>query len=737
MHQQEYPTDKGHYDDIILSAKVKTFIISTGTCQPKGPFPKDKKNSSFSCAYYKNETTTSQPFPLKWLNYSLKKDCAYCLPCWLFSKSGNNKSGWADGIRDWQGLSRKIKDHGKSNDHILACMSLHQWKASKCIDDHIDLERKSQLTFWAQVLERLIDITLMLAKNTLAFRGANEGNYDGNFLSLVQLLAKYDPVMARVVTIPEGQTKYLSHDIQNQIISCISSTVLNGIVNKINKAQFFSLIVDTTQDLSKKDQMSFIVRYTHLSEVEDGLEGASSENREVKIEESFLGFFHVRDSTADGLSSLIVNCLEGFGLDMKKCRGQGYDGAATMSGAYAGVQSRIQGIEELAVYVHCAAHNLNLVINDAVSTVRDVANYFSALQSLYVFFGHSINRWDILSSLTNESEITLKKLNPTRWASRHDSILAVKLRYLDILKALMKISLESKKPDGDEVSEARRLMKVINNFQFVMLTVILSKVFTQLNIASKSLQGKETDLERASTIFQRSRERLLQMRNEYQNMKEEAVTLAVKWNVDPIFPQKRQPLVKKHFDELAEDYRFSDGDNLFKINVFYKLLDVINGQIAKRFSAVERVVQQFSVLFPKVLNSLSEKEILERAENLQKIYEKDIGPSLGLELLSLRESLGEEIAKCKKVFELTKLLFVDFEIMSSSFPEVLTALTLFLTLPVTVASAERSFSALKRIKSYLRSTMGQDRLSALGLIAINNAEASIIDKKELKNAFLK
>ena len=45
----------------------------------------------------------------------------------------------------------------------------------------------------------------------------------------------------------------------------ISSTVLNCIVNKINKAQFFSLIVDTTQDISKKDQMSFIVRYTPVS----------------------------------------------------------------------------------------------------------------------------------------------------------------------------------------------------------------------------------------------------------------------------------------------------------------------------------------------------------------------------------------------------------------------------------------------------------------------------------------
>jgi len=43
-----------------------------------------------------------------------------------------------------------------------------------------------------------------------------------------------------------------------------------------------------------------------------------------------------------------------------------------------------------------------------------------------------------------------------------------------------------------------------------------------------------------------------------------------------------------------------------------------------------------------------------------------------------------------------------------------------MTIPVTNAEAERSFSALKRLKSYLRSTMGQERLSALALLAIHN-----------------
>ncbi len=45
------------------------------------------------------------------------------------------------------------------------------------------------------------------------------------------------------------------------------------------------------------------------------------------------------------------------------------------------------------------------------------------------------------------------------------------------------------------------------------------------------------------------------------------------------------------------------------------------------------------------------------------------------------------------------------------------ALRLLLTLPITVASGERSFSALKLIKTYLRSTVNQERLSALALIS--------------------
>ncbi len=59
----------------------------------------------------------------------------------------------------------------------------------------------------------------------------------------------------------------------------------------------------------------------------------------------------------------------------------------------------------------------------------------------------------------------------------------------------------------------------------------------------------------------------------------------------------------------------------------------------------------------------------------------------------------------------------------------------FLTIPVTVASCERSFSKLKMIKNYLRSTMGQERLSSLAILSIENEVANSVNFESIINKF--
>lgn len=85
---------------------------------------------------------------------------------------------------------------------------------NKSINETLDETKRYEATFWVQVLEPLIDITLTLEKNILAYRG-HYIEHGENCLSLIQLLAKYDIVVHGVVSIPNRHTKYLGHDIQN------------------------------------------------------------------------------------------------------------------------------------------------------------------------------------------------------------------------------------------------------------------------------------------------------------------------------------------------------------------------------------------------------------------------------------------------------------------------------------------------------------------------------------------
>ena len=53
------------------------------------------------------------------------------------------------------------------------------------------------------------------------------------------------------------------------------------------------------------------------------------------------------------------------------------------------------------------------------------------------------------------------------------------------------------------------------------------------------------------------------------------------------------------------------------------------------------------------------------------------------------------------------------------YPAIYTIISILLTMPVSSATSERSFSAMRRVKSYLRSTIGDERLSNLLLMHIH------------------
>ena len=724
--EERYPTDRGHFENV-LDASIKRYILTMGSCKPSGPFPKNQHNRCFSDVFYHKTTKAGIKLPRNWLCYSPKWDCAYCEPCWLFGdrSSPHYNNAWVNGVRDWGHLSQKIEFHESSQVHIGACVVFEQWKLNGTIDSNLERDVRNAALFWRGVLERIVNVTLTLASCNLAFRGHREvlgQPNSGNFLAIIELLACYDPVLKELISRPQGSIKYLSPAIQNELIHILSLRVQQNITADINEAPFFSIIMDTTQDLSKHDQLSQVYRYVTI--VRNAMDKAVN----IEVMESFLGFMETVDTSASELAVNVLDSIRRNSLDMSKCRGQGYDGAANMSGIYSGVQARIREKEPLATYVHCAAHNLNLVLNDSVKNISEMERFYETIEHIYAFFGNSIKRWSMLVGIVTGSDhpdVTLKRLCPTRWSSRFESLSAIRYRYVDVMKALTKIALTSDK--GDERNEAAGLMKSMEKFIFIFLVVVQTKVLETVNAVSKTLQKTDTDLQTAMQLLENSIQVLSDYRRAFDQAKATAQTLANKWGVQSTFENVRARRVKRHFDELSEDERLTDAERYFKVQVFNATLDIIISQLSQRFASMRETCHVFESLRPMTLQLAGDDELLEKARRLSDHYSRDIAPTFPTQLLSFRSCFKAEISQKSSIFQLAKMLVVDYDSVTSTFGEVCTALMLFLTLPVTVATAERSFSKLKLIKTYLRSSMGQERLSGLAILSIENTRARALN----------
>jgi hypothetical protein len=361
-------------------------------------------------------------------------------------------------------------------------------------------------------LDRIITTTLTLATEDIPFRGHRENNKTeskGKFLTIIELLGKYDPVLTELLQRPKGTTKYLSPAIQNEIITALGDKVKFDILLEIRKPPFFSYISDSTQDISKIDQQSHIFRYVNVM--------YDKENKlvDIVIYESFIGFEIMEGQTSSEMEQQLYNNFEKNKIDIKKLRGIGFDGTANMNGVYSGLQARIKHIQPLALYVHCAAHNLNLVINDSVKNINEIQNFYENLECLYSYFANSTKRWAHLKSVSSVS-VSLKRLCTTRWSSRNDCLKALSLLNVDILKLLAYISLMGR--NKDEKDKASGLRK----FNVILIIVIETKILNSLQIVSLLLQKSDIDLLKAFELLQTVLNKIKGMRYKFEEVFKEA-----------------------------------------------------------------------------------------------------------------------------------------------------------------------------------------------------------------------
>ena len=124
-------------------------------------------------------------------------------------------------------------------------------------------------------------------------------------------MAQYDDVLGEITSLNSRAVKYLSHPIQEELIALIGKAVKRSLVLKIDEAPFWSVILDTTNDIMRVDQLSAVVRWVKVTD------------NSVEPTESFLGFVEVTSPDAQGLVDTRKRFLQELGINILKLRGQG------------------------------------------------------------------------------------------------------------------------------------------------------------------------------------------------------------------------------------------------------------------------------------------------------------------------------------------------------------------------------------------------------------------------------
>ena len=115
-------------------------------------------------------------------------------------------------------------------------------------------------------------------------------------------------------------------------------------------------------------------------------------DKNFDVQEEFLGILHCKSGlSGKALSETLLGAISELKLDINDCRGQGYDGAAAVSGSKNGMAAHIIKENPKAIYTHCFSHRLNLSICKTCK-IQSVANIMEQIKELSNFFNFSVPR---------------------------------------------------------------------------------------------------------------------------------------------------------------------------------------------------------------------------------------------------------------------------------------------------------------------------------------------------------
>lgn len=299
-----------------------------------------------------------------------------------------------------------------------------------------------------------------------------------------------------------------------------------------------------------------------------------------------------------------------------------------------------------------------------------------------------------------------------------------KKNYLAIIEALQ---FEIQQNSDKNAVEAIGLLNNMKSSKFLVSLVIIDDILTMVNILSKHLQSEIGTLAESTNIINGTIKSLEEKRDEnvFARLWLEIEYLAKKNDIGlDIHSSKRKKVENVRLKEYVVEASTSAVDDFKEIlaqstmenpaqrfwltTVYYRSLDNIINHMKIRFSSES---QKLAVAVHNFLQ-MNFDESLEVIQLYADAFSID-KEVLKAEMTVIKNCVGRQ-GEDIGISDITSV------VRKITFPNSYRFLQIALTLPISSASCERSFSTMRRIKNWLRSTTGQDRFSFLALANIEN-----------------
>ena len=239
-----------------------------------------------------------------------------------------------------------------------------------------DKEEDKHIREIREILKAIAKAVLHCGRQCIALRGDKEkldqpGN-PGNFLALLKLMSENDHLLQEHLN-PNRRVTYLSPQSQNEMIQVIGKQFIQRkIVQEIIEAKYYSILADKATS-HNEEKLTIVIRFV---------------NSKKEICEEFLEFKKLERTSGVAISTALLDTLRDLNIPLEDCRGQGYDGAASMSSGMVGVLAEIRNHAPKAIYIHCAGHCLNLVVVHACALTA-VKNMIDKVKQVCIYFNYS------------------------------------------------------------------------------------------------------------------------------------------------------------------------------------------------------------------------------------------------------------------------------------------------------------------------------------------------------------